>query len=118
MIMAFKSDKQRKAFFAQKNNPRSSISPSFVRSSRPMLTSTQKTFISKEIRRQRKEGKPIKQSIAIAFSKARTKFPSQKALKLKGNPNNNPTKKELTNLLILLFGTTVALQILRQARTG
>ncbi len=106
--------------FAKKNqdSTRSATSPSFVRSSRPMLTSTQKTFISKEIKRQRKEGKPIKQSIAIAFSKARDKFPKQKALKLNGNPNNNPTKKELTNLLILLFGTAVALQILRQARTG
>ena len=31
-------------------------------------------FISKEIRRQRKEGKPQPQAVAIAFSKARMKF--------------------------------------------
>lgn len=115
--MVFKTDAQRKAFFAKKGNPRSATSPAFVRTS-TRLTPTQKQFISKEIKRQRKEGKPIKQSIAIAFSKARKKFPKQKALKFKGNPNKNFTKKELTNLLVFLFGTAVALQILRQARTG
>jgi hypothetical protein len=36
-------------------------------------------FISRQIRLQRKEGKPIRQAVAIAFSKAKRKFPRSKS---------------------------------------
>ena len=90
-------------------------------SMKPKITGDARDFISREISRQRKEGKPVRQSIAIAFSKARKQFPKQrKKLQVKlttGNPNGISDKK-LQNLLVTLFGVAIALQILRQVRTS
>lgn len=36
--------------------------------------SIKRRFITREIKRQRREGKPQKQAVAIAFSKARKRF--------------------------------------------
>lgn len=116
--MVFKSDRQRKAFFATRNFKRSPRSPTMMPTVRK-LPPRVSDFIGKEISRQRKEGRPQVQSIAIAFSKARKKFPRQKKqLTLMGNPNGRKrlTTKRITNLLVLLFGTAVALSILRRAR--
>ena len=118
--MTFKSDKQRKAVMAKMSAsfPRTTIRPGIV-SSRitPVLTPSQRQFIADEIRRQRKEGRSQSQSIAIAFSKARKKFPKKaERLKVMGNPNSNLSQKKIRNLLVLLFGTAVALSILKQAR--
>lgn len=135
--MPFKSDRQRKAFFAGRNNSKASISPQVVGHNKiqsryikfgkfkgfkikdivttedgfvttikknnkeftliskqpiqttvfknikqekenPKLTPAQSKFISKEIKIQIEEGRPQKQSIAIAFSKAREKFGNAK----------------------------------------
>ncbi len=38
-------------------------------------------YISRRIRAERKKGKPMKQSIAIAFSKARAKYPKVKGIR-------------------------------------
>lgn len=116
--MVFKSDRQRKGFFGSRGNPRSNSMPTMTRSTIRKLPPRVTGFISKEISRQRKEGRPQAQSIAIAFSKAKSKFPTQKAnLTLKGNPNGKGLSlKKITNLLVLLFGVSVALSILRRAR--
>ncbi len=114
--MVFKSDRQRKGFFGSLGTTRSRTIPSMSRRSMPKLPKNVKDFISKEISRQRKEGRPQRQSIAIAFSKARKKFPRQaKKLKLMGNPRTM-SRNRLINLLVLLVGVSVALRILRGIR--
>ena len=88
----------------------SSRSSTRSRSSTQKLSKVKITFISKEIRRQRKEGKPQKQSIAIAFSKARKKF-GDKGLTLKrSNPSNRNTRRVLGSLI----GLALTLAILRE----
>lgn len=115
--MPFDSDKQRKGFFGSRGNPRSNVTPAIMRGM-PRLTPAVKTFVSKKIRVNIREGKPVKQSIAIAFSQARKKFPKQKKSleRLVGNPNGKLTTKRITNLLVFLFGVSLALSILRRAR--
>ncbi len=116
--MVFTSDRQRKAFWASRGNPRGGVMPTMTRRT-SKLPSKVGDFIGKEISRQRKEGRPQAQSIAIAFSKARKKFPRQaKRLTLMGNPSRDKlTPRRISNLLVLLFGTAVALSILRRIRT-
>jgi len=113
--MVFKSDRQRKGFFGSLGSTRSSTRPRMTTKTITRLPKNVRDFISKEISRQRKEGKPQAQSIAIAFSKARKKFPSQKKkLSLMNSPRMS--QKRIRNLIFLLFGTALALQILRQVR--
>ncbi len=102
----------------QKGNPRSSTSPQVMgRARKPRLPKKVTDFISREISRQSKEGKPQAQSIAIAFSKARKKFPAQRRklelIKVKGNPH---ITKRTRSLIFLLLGTALALQVLRETR--
>ena len=86
-------------------------------SPKPKLPTKVSDFIGKEISRQRKEGRPQAQSIAIALSKARKKFPRQaRRLTLMGNPNGKLSQKRIRNLLVTLFGLAIALQILRRIR--
>lgn len=116
--MPFHSDKQRKAFFASRGNPRGNINPAIMNRMKPRLTPAVRDFVSKKIKKNIKEGKPVKQSIAIAFSQARKKFPKQKKslTRIVGNPNSKLTPKRIVNLLVFLFGVSLALQILRSAR--
>ncbi len=115
--MVFASDKQRKGFFGNRGLVKSQLQPFAEKRRAAKLPKTVSNFISKEISRQRKEGRPQKQSIAIAFSKAKKKFPSQRnKLEIMGNPNRNMSQKRIMNLLVLLFGTAVALSILRRTR--
>ncbi len=114
--MVFSSDRQRKAVMAKlKGGTRTRVTPAMRRM--PRLPKRVSDFIGDEISRQRKEGRPQSQSIAIAFSKARKKFPRfKKRLELmRGNPNGL-SQKRIRRLLILLFGVAVALSILRRAR--
>lgn len=128
--MVFKSDAQRIGFFANRGFIRSQIKPigtlgtlkkRKARTGGPIdkapISMKQKEFLAKKIRQNLREGRPMKQAIAIAFSQARKKFPRQKRFVLKGNPNGKGlTTKRITNLLVLLFGTAVALSILRRIR--
>ena len=126
--MPFHSDKQRKGFFGSRGNPRSNVEPKFVKgqskffqfekNTKPKLTKQVSGFVAKKIRKNIKEGKPLKQSIAIAFSQARKRFPKQKKSleKIVSNPNGKLTTKKIINLLVFLFGVSVALSILRRAR--
>lgn len=110
--MVFKSDRQRKGFFATRN---------FKRPTRPQITRMTKLpsnvtkFIGDEISRQRKEDRPQEQSIAIAFSKARRMFPAQES-KLVPKNNPNGSQDRFRRLLFLLVGTAIALRILRDFR--
>ena len=84
---------------------------------KPKLSKVKLEFISKEIRRQRKERKPEKQSIAIAFSKARKKFGNSTLRQMPNNPNNdNKEQKRIRRLLVSLFGLAITLEILRRVR--
>lgn len=84
---------------------------------KPKLSKTKREFISKEIRRQRREGKPAKQSIAIAFSKARKKFGNSALRQMPSNPNNdNKEQKRIRRLLVSLFGLAITLEVLRRVR--
>ena len=117
--MVFTSDRQRKAVMAKlTSGTRSNVMPSIMRRMKPRLRPEVRNFVAKKIRANIKEGKPTKQSIAIAFSQARKKFPKdKKALtQLVSNPNGKLTQKRIINLLVLLFGVSVALRILRGAR--
>ncbi len=73
------------------------------------LPKNQRDFISKEISRQRKEGKPQNQAIAIAFSKARKEFGNKGLIPKVSNPNGKKTER----LLRTLLGVAVALAIIR-----
>ncbi len=88
---------------------------------KPKLPQDVRDFISDEISRQRKEGRPQGQSIAIAFSKARKKFPRQaKKLELmrrSGQMSGHTTAARTRNLLVSIFGLAIALRILREFRT-
>ena len=60
--MSLHTDRQRKFFFANRGNPRSSVTPEMQK------------FLSKKISKNIREGKSPKQATAIAFSQARKKF--------------------------------------------
>lgn len=110
-----KTDKRK---FMQKSNVRSNHSPQIMRTQRPRLPKTQREFIAKEIRRGIREGRPSKQAIAIAFSKARKKF-GNAGLRITRTVTDNPNgrvDKRTRRLLFLLLGTAIALRILREAR--
>ena len=116
--MVFKSDAQRKGFFGSRGNIRSRVTPAIMKRMKPRLTPQVRTFVAKKIRANIREGKPVKQSIAIAFSQARKRFPKQKKSleRIVGNPNGKLTTKRIVNLLVFLFGVSLALRILRGAR--
>ncbi len=73
------------------------------------LPKNQRDFISDEISRQRREGKPQDQAIAIAFSKARKEFGNKGLIPKVSNPNG----KETERLLRTLLGVAVALAIIK-----
>lgn len=101
--------------FAKMNNPsRSNVTPSMSRNV-PMLKSSERNFLEFKIRKNIKEGKPRKQAIAIAFSQARKKFGTSRIPEVK-NRRTDVIDKRTRRLLLLIFGTAVALSILRQAR--
>lgn len=108
--MVFKTDKQRKAFFATRNFKGQTM-PTMV-SSIPKLPLAQREFIADKIRKNISEGKPQKQAIAIAFSQARKRFGNSRLLPKLGNPNGI-TPKRTRNLLILILGTAIALRLFR-----
>ena len=128
--MVFKSDRQRIGFFANRVTVRSVFEPRMIKkapiekapvglkNNQPKLTPSMKKFLATKIRKNIREGKPPKQAVAIAFSQARKKFGDVKALKQSNNPNgrkdffDNRTRR----LIFLIFGTAVALSLLRQIR--
>lgn len=129
MVSDFKSDSQRKGFFGSRVTVRSAFEPRMIKragiekapvgiQNQPKLTPSMKKFLATKIRKNLREGKPPKRAVAIAFSQARKKFGDVKALKQTGNPNGNPNgfDKRTRNLIFLIFGTAVALSLLRQIR--
>ena len=97
-------------------NPDNNIKTSrrvVVRSSnQPTLRRSERQFISDEISRQRREGKPQRQSIAIAFSKARKKFGENR---IPAFPTGSSHITEKTRrLLFTLLGAAIAIRILRE----
>ena len=114
--MVFKIDRERKAAFARmKGRGTRDERPLFT----PVLTSEERKFISKEISRQRREGKPQKQSIAIAFSKARKMFGNARLKRMPNNPRDDTKEtRKIRNLLVTLFGAAIALEIIRRARAS
>jgi len=113
--MAFHTDRQRKAFFASRGNPRTNITPRVMKRTTPKLRKTEREFIADKIRKNIREGKPRKQAIAIGFSQARAKFGKSRIPELK-NQKTNFIDKRTRRLLVLLLGTALFLQILRQTR--
>ena len=127
--MVFKSDAQRKGFFANRGFTRSQLQPLIQKDSsghlkrnknnptKPRLSKPKREFVAKEIRRGIKEGRPSKQAIAIAFSKARKRFGNSGLRITRTITNPNGRLDERTRrLLFLLLGTAIALRILRQFR--
>ncbi len=113
--MVFTTDRQRKAFFASRGNSRTSISPAMARQA-SRLNPRMKKFLATKIRKNIKEGKPPRQAVAIAFSQARKKFGNSKLI-----PKTNPHLRldnRTRNLLFLIFGTAIALSLIRQIRTS
>ncbi|HEC38849.1 MAG TPA: hypothetical protein ENI29_11485, partial [bacterium] len=102
---------QRNIIFSKKSANKQSVT--FVKSNpnnQPTrLPKNQRDFISDEISRQRKEGKPQDQAIAIAFSKARKEFGNKGLIPKVSNPNGKKTER----LLRTLLGVAVALAIIR-----
>lgn len=85
---------------------------------KPILSKEKREFISKQISKEIRAGKPSKQAIAISFSKARSRF-GNSGLELTKSVKNNPTNnidKRTRNLLFLLLGTAIALRVLRELR--
>ncbi len=116
--MVFKSDKQRKAFFASRGSTRSDVTPRFTRKNVSRLTPTMRKFLASKIRKNIKEGRPPKQAVAIAFSQARKKFGNSRLIPKLNNPNGKKNIDDRTRrLLFLIFGTAIALSLLRQIRT-
>ncbi len=115
--MVFQSDRQRKAVMAKLNQgrTRSSITPAMARQA-SRLNPRMKRFLASKIRKNIREGKPARQAIAIAFSQARKKFGNSRLIP-KTNPHlalDNRTRR----LLFLIFGTAIALSLIRQIRTS
>lgn len=84
----------------------------------PRLSKEKRDFISDQIRKEIKAGKPNKQAIAIAFSKARSKF-GNSGLEVTKSVANAPTDtvdKRTRNILFLLLGTAIALRVLKELR--
>ncbi len=111
--MVFKSDRQRKGFFASRPSPRTAITPAMARRA-SKLSPTMKRFLASKIRKNIREGKPAKQSVAIAFSQARKKFGNSRLI-----PKTNPDLKldnRTRRLLFLIFGTAIALSLIKQIR--
>ncbi len=121
---------QEKAMFAKMGNPNNRginsnqrvMNPNdnqkssrkiIIRSSnQPTLRLSERKFISDEISRQRREGRPQRQSIAIAFSKARKKFGSNRIPEF---PKGSSHITERTRrLLFTLLGAAIAIRILRE----
>lgn len=114
--MVFKSDRQRKGFFGNQGNVRSNTRPKIMIRRMPMLTKTEREFISRKIRKNIKEGKPRKQAIAIGFSQARAKFGINRIPEIK-NQKTDTIDKRTRNLLVTLLGLSIALSILRSSRS-
>lgn len=111
--MVFKSNSQRRAFFATRAGVRADRLPRIVKE-KPKLSPEMKEFLAKKIRKNIREGKQPKQAIAISFSQARKKFKDSRLI-----PKSNPhlkLDKRTRNLLFLIFGTAAALSIIRQIR--
>ncbi len=114
--MVFKSDRQRKGFFGNQSNVKSNTRPTIMKRKMPILTKTERKFISIKIRKNIKEGKPIKQAIAIGFSQAREKFGKSRIPEIK-NQKTDTVDKRTRNLLVTLLGLSIALSILRSSRS-
>lgn len=114
--MVFVSDRQRKAFFGS-FSLRTPNQPRIMKTKQPSrLTPEMKKFLQTKIRKNIKEGKPPRQAVAIAFNQARKKFPKSSKLIPKTNPHL-ALDQRTRRLLFLVFGTVVALSLLRQLRT-
>ncbi len=115
--MVFKSDRQRKAFFATGNFKRSPRTPLIMgrRAGPSRLKPSEKKFLADKIRKNIREGKPRKQAIAIAFSQARKKFGKERIPEIK-NQKTDKIDSRTRRLLFLIFGTAIALSLLRQIR--
>lgn len=74
----------------------------------------ERRFVSREIRRQRREGKPTNQAVAIAFSKARRKFGDKKILRPRMSGHTNNGSKRTRRLITTLFGVAIGLALLRR----
>ena len=72
--MTFRTDKQRRGFFAKKGVIKANIIPKRFSSKRILEKDKKRKFLVKKIKRNIKEGKPQKQAVAIAFSQTRKKF--------------------------------------------
>lgn len=118
--MVFKSDAQRKGFFSNNPTNRSNIRPVMTRQATPRLSKEKREFVASKIIKNIKEGKPTKQAIAIGFSQARKKFGNSGLELTKGfkNQRTDFIDKKTRNLLIFLIGVSLALSILRRARTS
>lgn len=94
------------------DNQKSSRKMIIISSNQPTLRLSERKFISDEISRQRREGQPQRQSIAIAFSKARKKFGSKR---IPPFPMGSSHITDRTRrLLFTLLGAAIAIRILRE----
>lgn len=125
--MAFKSDKQRKGFFASRGNRNTG----HIAVDKVMKRQLQKTrskeqcdkLLKDKIRKNIKEGKPRKQAVAIAFSQVRKKgckFPrnSKMTKKQKKEVKSFSTghRKEFNRLIRTGITLFAALTIIRALR--
>lgn len=112
--MVFKSDRQRKGFFANRGTTKSNINPQIMKST-PKLPKNIRDFIGDKISLLSREGKPQNVAIGRAFSEARKKFGKDKVPKL--DSRTNQISPRTRRLLFTILGVAIALRLLREFRT-
>jgi hypothetical protein len=113
--MSMDRDQQKAMFAKMGSRGTRDTSPQLSRStSKARLTPQMSSFISNQIRKELKAGKGQQQSVAIAFSKARSRFGNGRLIPVVKNKPKKDLDKRTERLLFTLLGAAIAIAIIKR----